>query len=106
MTIRTVAFRIIEADIKKRNLLRKMEEVVDFDEGLKDDSLTYLVWDMLDLLKQKVNHIDGYKIYEYDWEETLTEMYYGKDGVIEGGIEINDYLDTIIEMADGIYENN
>ena len=22
-------------------------------------------------------------------------MYYGKDGVIEGGIEINDYLDTI-----------
>ena len=95
MTIRTVAFRIIEADIKKRNLLRKMEEVVDFDEGLKDDSLTYLVWDMLDLLKQKVNHIDGYKIYEYDWEETLTEMYYGKDGVIEGGIEINFYLDTI-----------
>ena len=102
-----VVYRILEADVKKRRLLRKMQEVIDFDEGLLDYSMTFLVWDILGLKKQTFTKVktdefgelikDGYAN-EYDWEETLIELYLGVDGVIDGGVAIDEYIEEILEL--------
>jgi len=103
-----IAYKILKADVNKRQILKKMDEFVIIPESLIEDSMTYLVWDMLGLKKERVSKVksnvsgeltdDGY-CHEYEWEETLSEMYYGVGGVVEGGIDINEYIDTIIKMV-------
>ena len=87
--IRIIAYRILKADLKKRQVLEKMREFITI-EGLLGDSMTYLVWDMLGLRKR-----DG----EYFGDEHLGEWYYGKGGVIEGATKIDDYIDEIIRIV-------
>ena len=84
-----IAYKILKADVKKRQVLEKMSEYITI-EGLLGDSMTYLVWDMLGLRKR-----DG----GYFGDEHLTEWYYGKGGVIEGATKINDYIDEIIRIV-------
>ena len=103
-----IAYKILKADVNKRQILKKMDEFVIIPESLIEDSMTYIVWDILGLKKERVSKVktnasgeqipDGYG-YEYDWQDTLSEMYYGVGGVVEGGIDINEYIDTIIKMV-------
>ena len=85
-----IAYKILKADVNKRQILKKMDEFVIIPESLIEDSMTYLVWDMLGLKKK-----DG----EYFGDEHLNEWYYGKGGVVEGATKINDYIDEIIRIV-------
>ena len=104
MKLKTIAYRIVEADVKKRRLLRKVEDVFSC-ETLLEDSMTELVWDILGLKKHTTigvyNEMIGGSelIKEYYGDDHLTEMYYGRGGVIDGGIKINDYIDEIIKIV-------
>ena len=103
-----IAYKILKADVNKRQILKKMDEFVIIPESLIEDSMTYLVWDILGLKKERVSKVksntsgelidDGY-CYEYGWEEHLTEIYYGNGGVVDGGITINNYIDEIIRIV-------
>ena len=101
---KNIAYKILKADVNKRQILKKMDEFVIIPESLIEDSMTYLVWDMLGLKKYKapvLSNPEGSMEYddEYYGDEHLKEMYYGRGGVIDGGIKINDYIDEIIRIV-------
>ena len=108
MTKRTMVYRILKSDVMKRQIVNKLYDYVKLPEELWDDEMIYIVWDILGLKKERVSKVktnasgeqipDGYG-YEYDWQDTLSEMYLGSDGVVEGGTDINEYIDTIIKMT-------
>ena len=102
MKIKTIAYRILEADVTKRRIFRKIEDVFEC-ETILEDSMTELVWEMLGLKKHRIpvgQKSDGSIEYgeEYYGDEHLSEMYYGCGGVIDGVITINEYIDEILKI--------
>ena len=85
-----IAYKILKADVNKRQILKKMDEFVIIPESLIEDSMTYLVWDMLGLREK-----DG----EYYGNELLSNLYYGSGGVVDGGVKIDDYINEIIRVV-------
>tara|TARA_R110000851_G_C12986844_1_gene556912 strand:- start:638 stop:979 length:342 start_codon:yes stop_codon:yes gene_type:complete len=105
MKLKTIAYRIVEADVKKRRLLRKVEDVFGC-EPLLEDSMAELVWEMLGIKKHTTigvyNKIINASelLEEYYGDEHLTEMYYGCGGVIDGGTTISEYIDEILRLKE------
>ena len=102
MEIKTIAYRILEADVKKRRIFRKIEDVFEC-ETILEDSMEELVWEMLGLKKHRIavgQKYDGSIEYgeEYYGDTHLTEMYYGCGGVIDGVVTINEYIDEILKI--------
>ena len=96
---RIIAYKILKADVENRRILKKMEKFIRV-EDLFDQcySMNRLVFDLLGL-KKYINP-DDIPHYEYPYgEDELWEMYHGTNGVVEGGIEINDYIDEIIKYS-------
>jgi len=104
MKLKTIAYRILEADVKKRRILRKVEDVFGC-EALLEDSMTELAWEILGIKKHRVplmsNH-EGSIEYgeEYYGDEHLTELYYGCGGVVDGGTTISEYIDEILRLKE------
>ena len=102
MELKTIAYRILEADVKKRRIFRKIQDVFEC-EILLEDSMTELVWEMLGIKKHRgplMSNHEGSIEYgeEYYGDEHLTEMYYGCGGVVDGGTTISEYIDEILEL--------